>query len=810
MLNAWWQDLRFAGRGLRRAPAFVIAAVLTLAVGMAGALSMFALIQGVLLRPLPVPDEARLFVGWRALPEAGARRWPFRTTDIDLLRRESRLLESVAGVGYQDPGPMPIVERGTPTFVRTARVTGDFFRVLGVPPILGRTLTPADDVAGAENVLVLTHGLWQRRYGGSLDVLGRRVLVNEQPFTIVGVMPADVDHPRHVEAWMSVTAMQATTSNATFREAMASELDLIARVRPGVTATQAGTELRALAPQLDAQRDAGNQRGLVPTFYPYREFLIGDVRAPMLVLFGAVGLVLVIASTNVANLLLLRGEWRRTEFAVRAALGAGRGRLIRQVLTESAVLASLAGGTALVATTWLLPFLVRWTPDELPRLDAVRIDAGVASFCVVLALVVAFVAGVGPAFAATRLESAWRLRDVNRGATRRPGRGFVVAQVALAVTVMVAAAALTRTVLRLQDVGVRLASDRLVYIPLVLPQTKYAESAGRRQFLADLAAHLEGTSSIAAATPINATPFTGLGWDAPTFTAEGQETDRAKTNPTLNLEEIYPNYFDTFEVALVRGRAFTEFDRDGTTPVAIVSDDVAALTWPGQDPINKRLKMGGPDSPSPWWTVVGVAAPTRYREIREPRATLYVPAAQFLGTAQNLVVRTSAPLSLVADLVQDHVRALDPDVQIMPPQPFPQLLNVPLGRPRFYAFVIALFSATAMALAALGLYSVLAAIVRQQRREIGVRLAMGATARDVRRLVLGEGCRLMAVGAMLGLALAAATSRLLRGLLFEVQPLDPGSLVTTGVFLLALGGLALFLPVREATRVDPASMFRAE
>lgn len=812
MFDTWSRDLRLACRGLRRVPGFAAAAVLTLAVGMTGSIAMFAIVEGILLRPLPVRDQARLFVGWRALPEAGGRHWPFQATGLDLLRHESRLLEGVAGVGYNDPVQMAVSEGGAAAFVRTARVTGEFFNVLGVQPLLGRGLTRQDDVAGAENVLVLAHGLWQRRYGGSRDVLGRRVLINEQPFTVVGVMPRDVDHPREVEAWMTVAAMQTTTPNPAWKKVMSSELDLLARVRPGVTVAQAAAELRALAPQLDAQQDPGVFRGAIPILQPYEQFVVGDVRLALLTLFGAVGLVLLIASANVANLLLVRGESRKPEFAVRAALGADRGRLVGQLLTESGVLALAAGVVAVVSTTLALPLLLQWVPDGLPRPEAIRVDAGVVLFSLLLALLVTSLAGLTPAIASARLDLTSQLRDMSRGSagsgTRRGRRALIVAQVALAVTVVAGAGLLTRSLLRLQDVGVQLASNRLVYAPLVLPGT-YDQDRQLR-FVTDLAAQLETIPTIEAATPINVVPFTGLGWDVPIFTAEGQAPGQARTNPTLNLEEIHPNYFQTFEVALVRGRAFTTFDRQGTTPVAIVSNDVATRTWPGEDPIGKRLKMGDPASTAPWLTVVGVTAPTRYREIREPRATLYLPATQMVGAARDLVLRTSAPPSLVAELVRSRVRALDSDVQVMPLRPFADLLDVPLARPRFNSALIAVFGAAGLGLAAIGLYAVMAATVRQRRREIGVRMALGATARDVRRLVLGEGARLVVLGATVGLTLALITTRALRGLLFEVQPFDPVALAAAMGLLVAVAGVALYIPTRQAGRVDPATMLRAE
>ena len=343
------QDLRYAVRTLARSPGFTAAAVLTLAIGLTGTISMFTLINGVLLSPLPVRAEDELFVGWRGLPGVGARRWPFTTADLDLVRRESRQFASVAGVGYNDPVALALSDDGESAMLRAARVTGEFFDVLGVEPLLGRPLGPDDDLAGSENVVVLAHGLWQTRYGASRDVLGRRITIGGQRFTIVGVMPQDVEHPRRVEAWMSVSAMQTTTTNPTKRFAMATELDMLARVRPSVTAAQAREELRALGPAIDALRPGGDARGLGPSLQPYREFVVGDVRSPMLILFTAVGLVLLIACANVSSLLLVRSDARRSEFAVRAALGAGRGRLVRQLLVEGLVLACAGTAVAVVA-----------------------------------------------------------------------------------------------------------------------------------------------------------------------------------------------------------------------------------------------------------------------------------------------------------------------------------------------------------------------------------------------------------------------------------------------------------------------------
>jgi putative ABC transport system permease protein len=777
---------------------------------------MYALIQGVLLRPLPVPDQERLVIVWNASPSTGASHWPFGTPDLAVIAKGSRILESVAGVSYYEhPSPFTAVENGLSTSISGAAVTGDFFHVLGVPPILGRALTRADDVRGAENVLVITHGLWQRRYGGSLGVIGRRLTVSDQSFAIVGVMPPNVECPHGVEAWMTLAASASRMTNPG-HDAVLRDVDLIARLRPGTTIAQATSEFQGLMARLEAQAPPDAVRGLTPVVRSYRDVVVGDVRPALLLLFGAVALVLLIASANAANLLLMRNETRRPELAVRAALGAGPSRLVRQLLAESLLLALAAGAIGFALTWWTLRALVALVPDGLPRIESVRIDAGVVLFTVALAFVTAALAGLAPAVALGRADLVAHLRSGGRGAiggARRQGRrGLVVAQVSLAVTVVAAAGLLTRSLLLLQTVDMGLARDRLVFVRLALP--KYADGARHLQFLKEVVARLEAAPGVLGATPVHTPPFAGTrGWDAPEFTAEGQSAERAATNPSLNLESIHPNYFQTFEVILVRGRGFTAMDRKDAPWVAVVSEDVATRTWPGEDPIGKRIKMGGFTSTEPWsaWrTVVGVARPTRYRELAVPRATLYVPAEQFVSAADMLVVRTDSPLSAVAGLVREQIRAVDPSVQVTQVTAFREFLQGPLARPRFNAFLIGLFGVAALLLAAIGLFAVMSASVRQRYMEIGVRVALGATPSDVRGLVLGEGMRLAGLGAAIGLAGAVAATRLLHGLLFGIHPLDPVSLLAAAFLLVGASVLASYIPARRATRVDPMALLRRE
>jgi putative ABC transport system permease protein len=709
---------------------------------------------------------------------------------------------------------MLVADRGDSFVVDAARVTGEFFDVLGAAAILGRGLRPEDDRTGAENVLVLSHGLWRGRFGADPGALGRRITVGGQPFTIVGVMGRDVDHPRRVEAWTTVAAMQSTTTSPLAKAAMASELYLFARVSPGTSVAVAAEELRSLAPALDALRSAGADRGFVPHVQSYRDHLVGDVRGALAVLFGAVGFVLLLACANVAGLCLVRSDARCGEFAVRAALGAGPGQLARQVFAEGVLLAVCAGVLAVGAAQALLPALLVWVPNGLPRTDVVRVDAAVVTVAVMLSLLAAVLATMIPAWASGRERLMAHLKDANRGGTtggrRGARRAIVVGQVALAVVGLVGVGLLVGTVQQLRADAASLGADQLVIAPLVMPQTKYEDRSKWRRLVTTLVASIAADPRVSAATPVNATPFSGKGWETPVITAEGQSDDAARRNPSLNLEEVDPSYFQTFEVPIVLGRAFTGADQSGTPRVAIVTADVARQVWPGSDPLGKRLKWGSPASNAEWLTIVGIAAPTGYRDLRAPWPSLYVLAAQMLGAADKIVVRTTMPVAQLSDLVRAHLRTLDPEVQLMPLRPFDELLEEPIAGPRFYALLMTVFGMTGVGLAAVGLYGVVATSVRQRRREFGVRMALGAEARDVRRLVMADGAWLVGVGVLLGSALAVIAAQALRGLLHGVQPLHLPSFVAAAAGIAAVSALALAAPLRSAGRVEPSEVLRTE
>jgi len=802
------QDVRVAWRGLWRAKAFSTAAVLTLGVGIAGATILLALVQGVLLRPLPVRDQARVIVAWKSLPSSGFAHYPFGDSAIAAVGRDSRLFESVGGVAAHRVVRWAATDDASSGYVNGTLVTGGFFDVLGAVPQVGRALTATDDLTGSEQVVVISDGLWRRRYGASPGVVGQRITIDGQPLTIVGVMPPDTDYPRGVEVWRTTSSVP---TSAMFGDAAREEIDLIGRLKPGVTLQQAASELTALTQEYESTLAPERIRGQTPVVRSLEEVVLGNIRPVLLALLAAVAIVLLIACANVANLLLMRGEGRRSELALREALGAARNRIVRQLLAESVTITLVATGVAVIVTWWGLQSLIAFVPDGLPRLESIRIDGTVLVMVVGVAFVTSLLAGVAPAVMSARIDLVSQLRGEGRGVTAGGQRGrrvLVVAQVALAVAVTAAAGLLTRSMLALQSVDTGIAANRLMFVSLAMPPAKYAEPARHAQFLADVVTSLEGLPQVDSATTVNASPFSG-GWSVPMFTAEGQAADVAATNPALNLEATRGNYFETLGVAIVRGRTFTEADRRGAPDVAIVSADVAARTWPNADPVGKRLKMGGPDSPGRWLTVVGVAAPMRYRELTTAQATLYLPVAQFIDAAQTLAVRTKAPLDVIASLVRDRVRAIDADVQVMRVVPFADTLDAPLAQPRFNAFLLNLFGAAALLLATIGHYAVIAAYVHQREREIALRVALGAAPASVRRLVLGEALRLAGLGAVIGLATAALATRALRGLLFEVGQLDPMTLIGAALLLIGASVLASAWPLRRALRLDALALLRA-
>ncbi|MFW6201392.1 MAG: ADOP family duplicated permease [Gemmatimonadota bacterium] len=805
------KDVRFAARTLRKSPGFALAAVATLALGLGATTAMFTVVDAVLLRPLPVADEDRVLVVWERDFVSNFQHVPFTYADVREVRDRTGLLDDAAALTYVGASQWVLHRDDGATAVQGTAVTGNFFRVLGVESALGRLLRPEDDRRGAESVVVLGHGLWRRAFGGDTTVVGRTIRLNETTYTVVGVAPEGFGYPARAEAWAPLWAHYG--GSAFGRELLERHafLDIVARIRPGATREQAEAELAAIHEHL-AVDDLNRRENAALVVRTLRDVVVGTMRPVLSILVAVVALVLVIAGVNVANLLLIRGIARRREFAIRGAIGAGRARIARQLLVESIVLAVAGGMVGVLVARWGADAVIALAPPELPRLDSVGIDARALGFSAAASLVAAVVFGLIPAFGATRRDLAASLRHGARAAgerrTRWPGREvLVIAQVGLTLTVLVGATLLLRSLDRLQSVELGFRHERLILADVVAPSSKFPDGESQFMLAERLARQAESLPGVVVAAPVYTRPFSGDGGIDGRLRAEGQTPEQVESNPFVNLEMVAANHFETLGQPVVRGRGFTEADREGTPPVAIVNETLARRVWPGEDPVGKRIRSAGDD----WQTVVGVAADARYRALEEVRPSVYLPWRQWHPVGPGwLALRTRSDASGLLPLLRDVVGRVDPDVGILSAGPVGRLMAKPLARPRFSTALLAAFAGLGLVLSAVGVYGVMAAFVRLRTREMGIRMAIGARRRDVLRVVLRRGMVLAGLGAALGVAAALVAARALEALLFEVSPSDPVALGVAAAVVLGVAFAAAYLPARAATRVDPMQVLHAE
>ncbi|MDQ3136393.1 MAG: ADOP family duplicated permease [Gemmatimonadota bacterium] len=800
------RDAAVAMRSLRRAPAFAAATILTLALGIAAASAMFTAVNGILLRPLPVDDDARLVVVRKELPKDGTLS-PFGHSDLRALERQDGPLEGVAGVQYDGAFPWVVaVDGDRATSMMGTLVSGTFFQVLGARPALGRLLERGDAVGNAEPVVVLSYALWRRAFGGDSGVLGRRLQVNGETRTVVGVGPHDFEYPSGVELWVPLPPVMLPNGR---------ELEgfsVLGRLRPGSTIEAAAAAVSAMLRARVGERPPGSPRGFRVVAVPLRDAIVGEVRLPLLASAGAVALVFAVALLNTTALMLLRGLDRAAEIRLRSMLGARPGRLARQLLAESAVLAGGAALLGVVLAWWALRGLILLAPASLPRLTNVGLDVRGLAVAAALAALGALVLSLGPGLqqvrAAVRPSGTVRLSDGDgrRGSHLR--NGLVAAQIALAFLVAVGAGLLAKSFARMQrvDLGFDVEALTLLRIDVVGDDTPERHHAA----LASLTERLQAVRGVTGATPVLMAPFSGRGgWDA-FVTVAGQDAAGAAANPGLNLEAVQRGYFSTLHLPLMRGRALDERDRRGGDPVVMVSSALAGRFWPGDDAVGKRLKFGSPDATTPWHTVVGVAADARYRDLLEPPPALYVPLAQTDHRLRWLVVRTPGEVVDVRQLVAGVLGEVAPGSVVLSVTPLRELLSGPLALPRFATALLGTFASLAVILAAVGLYSTMASMVARRRREIAMRMALGSTPAAIKRLVVVRGLVISTVGVAVGLLLAAALTRGLRGMLFGVGPLDLPVLLATAAMLVGIAALACYVPPGRAASVPPASALRAE
>ena len=798
MMDTLLQDLRHALRSLRRTPAFTAPAVLVLALGIGMATAMFTVFRAVVLRDLPVRDPDRIV----AL-------WTFRDPTVKLaliqpqlegLRRESRTLQDAAGVVHWGAQAIPVTDGDRPLLLKQAMVTANFFDVLGARPALGRLLRREDGFEGAAPVAVISYKAWHQEFRGDPRVLGRRLTTTQdlESYEIVGVGPPGLDYPIGTDYWTRPRPFDF--------------VNVVARLLPSATPAAARSEFLSIAQVLDRERPVP----VHPTgaaVETLTQAVLGDTRAVLVALTAAVALLLLIACVNVGNLLLLRSTLRVREIVIRRALGASSGQVARLLLVESALLGVAGGALGLACAEGLLRVLLAFAPGHLPRMDMIRLAGAPLGVATGVTLLAVLLFGILPVLAAARgnnLASALRLDSRSGTGTRQRHRvrqSLVASQVALAVVLLAGAGLLVRSLQHLERLDLGYDTDRLSIAELAIPFVNYDSKSKLYAMFDELYQRLRAVPGVTALTPVLYRPFVGANVMQVAPVLEGQSAAEVDANPPVPLEVGGPEYFRTFQIRILRGRGFLDTDRENAPKIVVVSEAVARRLWPGQDAIGKRLRL--PGDVAEWRTVVGIAGDIRFRRLREPTPTMYLPWRQLI-TFGTFAVRTRGDLGSVLPAMRRTVRDFDSQINVWAAGTMDDYLAEPLAQPRLSAFLLSGFGLVALLLSAIGLYGLMASAVRERTRDIGVRLALGATPARLRRDVLRNALVVAAVGAAVGLGGALVCSRLLAALLFEVSPTDPATLAGVCILLLGVALMAAYLPARRATRVDPMEALRNE
>jgi putative ABC transport system permease protein len=816
-MGALWQDLRYGARMLRKKPGFTLVAAITLALGIGANSAMFGLIDGLLLRPLPFKDMDRLAVVWGTLPQGGpiGRFFGISPADFVDFREQQQVFEHLAAHQWAEVNLTG--GAGEPERVQGYRVTQNLFTALGVNALHGRTFLPEEELAGNDDVVLLSQGLWNRRFAGDKDIVGQRITLNGRSCVVVGVIPDGYEWPIGAELWMPLVMTPELK-----RERAAHSLTITGLRKPGVTIEQAQEEMERITRRLaDRYPETNLGRGVNLARLPggVAEYYLQPLLA---LLGGGVAFVLLIACANVANLQLTRAAGRQKEIAIRAALGAGRWRVIRQLLTESVMLSSAGAALGLLIAPWLIDYAKASVPQEirlyLPGLRFANIDLRCLGYTMALSLLAGIIAGLAPAFQASKTDLYNTLKEGGRsvaGASRRNLRGaLVVAEVALALVLLISTGLTVRGFAQLSEQHKQgFDSTRLLTMRIALPESKYAEHHQRVDFFQKTLERVESTPGVVSAAIINDLPASN-NWDQEIFEIEG----RPAPSPADKLMGVFgvisADYFRTMRIPLIQGRAFTKQDEASATPVAIISGAAARRFFPNRSPLGQRIRVEIGNGEWPWHTIVGVVGDVRQFVFdREMRAMVYLPYAQLprpWSQWMTLAFRaTGDPLGMVP-AVREQISAVDPDQPVYRIKTMEQTIVEHISPISLSAEWMAGFGLLALILAAVGVYSVMAYAVSQRTREIAVRIALGAQTDDVLRMVTGQGMKLVMVGVAIGLIAAFVLGRALAGWLYGVDAIDPITFGAVATGLAAIALLACYIPARRATKVDPIVALRCE
>jgi putative ABC transport system permease protein len=814
-------DLKFATRQLLKNPGFTTVAVLTLAVGIGANTAIFSVVDAVLLKALPYREPSRLVMLWTDNPSLnlGVHELPPAPTDLLEWRQQARSFEQIGAFRSR---PADLSEQGEPERIGGVQITANFFSLLGVQPMLGRGFAPEEEELGKDKVALISYPLWLQRFGGDSNVLGQTITLDHERHSIIGVMGPGFAFPRGAEMPAGYALMSRsdvwrpyTGRPEYWRDDDTRDFIAMGRLKPGVTLAQAQTEMTALA-QHEAEAYPKSHAGWTVELRPLARQTAGQTRSVLWVLLGAVGFVLLIACANVANLLLCRSVARRKEMAVRAAIGASRGHLFRQLLAESAVLSALGGALGLVLGVWGVKALLAFSPSTLPRLHETTLDARVFVFSFVLAAVTGILFGLAPAWQATRVNLCEALQSDSRSGTaargQRAQRLLIIGEIALAVILLTGAGLLGRSLLRLQTVDLGFQPQQLAAFDVKLTGARYSDMARVRQFFREARRRLGEVPGARGAAAISNLPLDGV--ESLNFVfAEGSTPAAAGRSPLAEFRKISPGYFDTLGAPLRRGRDFVDQDAPDQPNVCVVNESLVRMFYPNTDPIGKRLKMARSDEPDhQWFTIVGVIGDVRSFGVDlKPRPQIYTTVEQNTDNAMTLLVRAQGgSAGGLEGAIRAELKRLDPTLPLANFRTMERLVSGSLARPRFSTMLLGLFAAAALGLAAVGLYGVVAYSTAQRTREIGIRMALGASAQSVLTLVLRQGMLPAFIGLALGLAGAMMLTRLLSSQLYEVRATDPFTFLVVGTTLLVVAVAACVLPACRAAHVDPIVALRYE
>ena len=790
------RDVRYAVRMLLRNPGFTTIALLTFAVGIGVNTAVFSVFNGVLLRPLPYPDAGRITMMWVDNKPQGIKEDIGSYPNYRDWREQAA---SFAHVAAFTPANFTMTGSDDPERIPGAQTTASFFAVVGLQPMLGRLYTEANETPGSDAVAVLSHGLWQRKFGGSRDVLGKTITLNGTAHEIIGVMPPELQLPARAQLWKPLApAEDLRNARGSFW------LPVIGRLKPGVPLEQAQTEMDGIA-----ARQAETYpvvKGFGAYLVPLHKQMVGDVERSLLVLMAAVGCVLLIACANLGNLMLGRTAARRKELAIRTALGARRGRLVRQIVTETFVVALAGSMLGLLLAFWATEFFIQVGGDAIPRADTITIDARVLLFTLALAVIAALLAGLVPALQASRTAVREHLQEGGRegggGGSRRTRSVLIAAEMALAFVLLAGAGILVRTLWSMQGVERGFDSERIAIATVSLPPALYAGPNDVRGFYARLLERVRtipGVESAATTTGILMPLLTNSG----VYTIEGKPLPPPGQRIEYPVEIVSPGFFETLNVPLAAGRTFTAQDHADAPRTVVINETLARTGWPGQDPLGRRMRAGGETSQAPWMTVIGVIRDMRRGEVtRAIRPELYMSSLQVTPRTQTLVVRAAGDPGAILPTLRREVQALNPQLPLFATGTLEAELSDTLSQPRFRAILLAGFAVIAMLLASIGIYGVTAHAVSQRTQEVGLRMALGAQRRDVLALILRQHLRPALIGVALGLAGALVLARFLESMVYGVGATDPLTLLAMGLTLLLVAVAACWIPAQRATRVD--------